>query len=223
MSPDVPTALPSKKHCVVCDRDILVQAEQCEFCNAAQRKRPCLVCKQPIPEDARICNGCKKYQNWWRHLTISQLTLSLLISLVAVFPPAITAITYFRDYDSHTYAILTNADANAIDLYVWNTGRKPSAILTCVLNFGDVPIQNAELDPVDRTKVVVPPNGYTTIKLTIPELKKEAKPIPPNTHKELWIEVEESSNPHHVLRIPLPQNLVLDIVKQKQLEGDVIQ
>ncbi len=46
--------------------------------------KPCILCASDIPLAARYCTHCESYQNWRRHIQFGNVTLTLLVALVAV-------------------------------------------------------------------------------------------------------------------------------------------
>src|SRR5262245_30296759 len=115
---------PKDGKCGVCGEPLNDGAIVCKGCKSSQPGKECTVCKAVIPLTADYCNTCKFYQRGWlRWVTVSQVTLALLIALATTLSPAINALIYLWDYNSHTSAIVTFADAHFVTLYAWNTGR----------------------------------------------------------------------------------------------------
>ena len=157
--------------CAFCKEPMPQNALRCNACQAYQNGKLCEVCKQPMPKDAVKCNACDSYRNWRQYTAISSTILSLLVALVAVLSPAITALSTFLDRHSHTNFKLASANNDVIYLTVWNTGQKPSAILGGRLNFGDLQIDAVDLDLPDtyvqEGKNVIPAKDRVMIALTV--------------------------------------------------------
>jgi hypothetical protein len=104
--------------------------------------------------NSKRCNACGTYQNrWLRKLPFSQVVLALLIALLAVISPAITALFYAYDYHSHIAFTVAGADKNRIYINVWNRGRQPSVVTGCALQATpqrSIAIPALILNPTDR-------------------------------------------------------------------------
>jgi predicted nucleic acid-binding Zn ribbon protein len=132
------------RRCVVCDSDIPARAMKCTICQSLQIAKTCVVCALPIPYDARYCGNCWNYQSWRRHVSISQLTLSLVTSLFSVMTTLVAVAPYVFGRDSHTTLMVTTADGDSVHAWVSNTGKTRSMVGDCLLVFpSDINIQDA--------------------------------------------------------------------------------
>jgi hypothetical protein len=124
-----------------------------------------------MPKDAVKCNVCDSYRNWRRFTAVSSAILPLLIALIAVFPPALTALSNFIDRRSHTNFNFAGATDDAVNLTVWNTGQRPSALSGGRLNFNGRPIDDVELDlrdgDVQAPTNIVSKDARMTVVLTV--------------------------------------------------------
>jgi hypothetical protein len=66
-----------------------LEATENSFSTAIQSASfPCKECRRLILTGARKCTHCNSYQNWRRHLGVSQVTIALLITLISVVTSA---------------------------------------------------------------------------------------------------------------------------------------
>jgi membrane protein YdbS with pleckstrin-like domain len=138
-----------------------------------------------------------------------------LIALVAVFPHALNAISYFRDYHSHTSVILASADAHVISLYAWNTGRKPSTLDKFEMTFGKA-LLPTNLVPMSRIQTVISPGGQVTLQLKIPPLQQTASEV---ITPKLTVGVMESNHDHVDKPITLPADFGGQVAERLKIEG----
>jgi hypothetical protein len=133
----------------------------------SRKKTICKVCEHEIlPPGKNFCNDCKSFQDWRWPLTGAQIPLTLLTALISVITSAITAGSWACYHQSHTSATVMSDATAGISVYVWNTGRNPSAVLTCTLRYmgsknEDIPI--ADLKP---EILLIPAAGHSIIPIT---------------------------------------------------------
>jgi hypothetical protein len=132
--------------CNACGSILLDGAELCKECKFWQNNR-CVTCQQSLPPGAERCNGCNTYQTGLlKRIPFSQNVLALIVALVAVISPAVTALLYLFDRPSNTTIKVSGADDKGIYVKVWNTGKQPSTLLGYHLRFGgQFPIPDMEL------------------------------------------------------------------------------
>lgn len=176
-----------------------------------QTEKPCQVCREPIPYDAGFCNNCKSYQDWRRYIPGSQVPLALLTALIAIITPAITAVSWLRHYQSNTSAVFVSAGPDKILVYVWNTGRNPSAVLKTRLLYTGAPLQDADLDPATWAQALIKQNGHSILDLTIREPRmKPAVSQCKCASARVVVDVQESDGSRSTHEIPLPGNFACD-------------
>lgn len=142
--------------CNACKSKLEPNATFCKACSSWQGT-PCAFCGHRLPDGAKRCNKCETFQSGWRSVfTVSQTVLVLLIALISLISPTISGIFWALSYNSSTSAIITSFDTNAASIYLWNTGRKPSRVERCFLDFGKLPYQRMELEIVDRAHSFIP-------------------------------------------------------------------
>lgn len=179
MTPIVPEETPAKgpaetKTCVVCDSKIpRDEKKECPVCQSAPDGTRCKNCQKRIPIDAKFCNTCKEYQNWRKNFAIWATVISVTGAFIGVSRSLYLAAAYLSDRQSHTNFKFVSANSDVIFVTVWNTGQRPSAILGGRLNFGDIPIDDVELElpeiDTSEAKNVIPKEAdRVMVALTIP-------------------------------------------------------
>jgi len=210
------TPMPDKtKKCVVCNSEIPANAEICPICRCEPDGQQCDNCKKWMPLRAKFCNECKAYQSWRQYFNVGAIVLSLFGAFLGVSRTLHLAATYLSERDSHTKFKVTSADDRHVYLRVWNTGRKPSALVGYRLKFnGNPPLKDATLqlsdDDAAKAKNIVVSGRPAKIELTTSGT--ESLEILPNAGNEqntkakistllgsqtvlLEIDVEESDDP----------------------------
>jgi hypothetical protein len=200
--------------CLLCRDDIQDGATICKTCKSPQQYKLCRVCRRAIPKTAKYCNECKSYQaRWLRHLPASQPTLALLVALVTVISPAVTAVLWFRNYDSHTSPILSGPpNNNRFPVTLWNTGGQPSGVSRCWIEYQP---DNVETPLTVMNNSVIAAHGQTTIQLVVPD--PTVRPSEKATAR-LWIQVQESNR----MGDPIELALGDDFVKAVRVQYDLL-
>jgi len=104
-------------------------------------------------------------QKWRATISLSSLT-ALVVLYTQVVVPRQPSQTSFK---------VTSADAKFLRLKVWNSGHKPSRLISYRLTFpGRLMIENARLDQTDGDSVIEP--GSSNVILTVKELLPSCKP-----------------------------------------------
>jgi len=188
VSPDVPPAAPpeappaapptSQRPCDWCGKEMDAEAKFCLNCKYAQG-RQCAICKAPMWQGAVRCNACGTYRKWRRIVNFSTAVPTLLLAVLgAVWTAVIPLLAYYNERNSHTSIKVTGSDENQIYVKVWNTGRKPSALIRYRLKFDRMTgsaEKEATLEPNDeqqRTQSVIEPKEKpVTLALSVPRLK----------------------------------------------------
>jgi len=136
------------------------------------KKRPCIVCGANLPANATKCNACQSFQDIRRHFAFPATVFSLLVAVVGVASAVFSAYFYVRDYHSQTAFKVTGSDRNVLYVKVWNTGRKPSKLLSYTLRFGSLPIGDATLEIIkpdqQEAKSVIMPGQPVKVGLWVP-------------------------------------------------------
>jgi hypothetical protein len=169
--------------------------------------------------------------------------LSVLTFVTGVIPKMIRAAGDYIYRDSETSVRVARVSDQAIYLFVSNSGRKKESILSdCTLDFGEVPIEAAALEPIlaDEKKTVIAPGQTVIIRYTSRglTLKHTGRPdlsqggFVPITKADvlsqlstrtgtLLVKVEESNDPHRVLPpIHVPLDRMRGFIKDR-IEDDV--
>lgn len=119
----------------------------------------------------------------------------------------IHAVFWALDRGSATSVILTKFDTGSITLLAWNSGRKPSSVVKCTLEFGPLPYEDMELALVDNTeRTMIPPTSASiegiALKFRLPPLTAQCGARKKTVDAALRVDIEES-NGRKMLRLPL--------------------
>jgi hypothetical protein len=173
MTKSAPEAM--KKRCVVCDNEIpRNEKKECPVCSCKPDGKECTNCKRWIPLGASFCSRCMLYGGLRRHFNMAATALSLVIALFAVIRGFYLTGAYLSDRNSHTRFKVTGSDQSHVYLRIWNTGRKPSALLSYRLKFADLPaakeltLQQFNEDEKKATNLIVPGKDPVSIALGLP-------------------------------------------------------
>jgi hypothetical protein len=103
--------------------------------------------------------------------------LSVIVGFIGISKGLYLAADYLGDRHSHTMLKVTGASDSQVYLKIWNTGRKPSALLSYRLKFDqlskgkEITLQQPIEDVLsDSTSVIAPGKEPITIKLGRPRL-----------------------------------------------------
>lgn len=176
------------KICKACGEVIPQAADPCPVCECVLARQPCKVCGKPIPKKAKFCTDCKSYQWLPFGLGISTAVLAALTGLVGVTIPALQQVNAFFERNSHTSVVLRRAgDNGALEITLWNTGHRPSQFDKAFLDFGDAPIERADLQTVGIASALIDPNSEKPMTLYL--AKHPLKPNPGSTPQQVIEEV----------------------------------
>jgi hypothetical protein len=133
--------------------------------------------------------------------------LALLVALVTVVTAMIHAVFWALDRDSATSVILTKFDTDTVSLLAWNSGRRPSSVVKCTLEFGAFPYEDTELALSDNTeRTMIPPTSASIngvpLKFRLPRLTRRCRARKTTAEAALRVDIEESNN-RKMLRLPL--------------------
>ena len=176
MTANIPEESHEKKKCVVCGSEVSRDEKaSCPVCHFNPDGMTCNNCKKRIPMKAVFCNECKTYQGVRQYFNIAATVLSLMLASFAVINGVYLAATYLSDRNSHTRLKVTGAEQNLIYLKVWNTGRKPSTLVTYRLKFDGLPKakeltlqQFNETSTPEAQNLILPGKDPVTISLGLP-------------------------------------------------------
>lgn len=88
--------------------------------------KSCNTCGLDIPLGASYCTHCDTFQSWRRHLQFGQVTLPMLVALVAVLGTSIPAVSHwFTVHNSRLASSALRSSSNNIELTVANLGDRP--------------------------------------------------------------------------------------------------
>lgn len=91
--------------------------------------KPCRVCGETIVASARKCIHCDSWQDWRAELGVSSQVLALLVALVSVTAPLITAVDSVMNPPVAEFSIKpVQVLVHLLRLEVTNFGVKPGAI-----------------------------------------------------------------------------------------------
>jgi ribosomal protein L40E len=204
------------QQCISCNAFVAPDAEKCGDCKAKNiDERLCKVCRQKMPVGALRCNGCGNYQNrLWRFVLVVVSFAPLLTFLTAI----VSVVFYFNEYSSHTHFKVATADNDIIYVKVWNTGRKPSALLGFRLVFDASRDKEARLtlNPVDMQNAinVIEQGAAVPIKLQL-AIKRL---LPPDDQSRQYVKADLAD----VIRNPSAQKatLFIDVQESRDDAGE---
>jgi hypothetical protein len=177
---------PRMRLCTTCGNIVRQDAKKCEHCNEVQYERQCAVCGANMPYRASYCNACKSYQNWRRHIGVSQTTLALLVALISMVTPMLKEISDFARRDSNTTVAFQSATEKEITVNVLNTGKSRSLLRRFRLVSGDHRIlEDADLD-------VVANDSKLTVLRADDEMSIRLKPLTGLTAHKPYEELSDS-------------------------------
>lgn len=209
------------KRCQECDSAMSVRAKKCVTCGALQiPMKECRSCAKMIPRAARVCE-CGAYQHWWRRLLSIKVAgvLGVIIGLGA----AIKVIVGWLP--SKTEVQFAGTKGEVIYLHVTNKGGSPSALLDYVLEFGDIPIENARLELINAhaDRGLIRPGDSVTVGLIARGLERRAAGVDEierllrekTAEVTLQVQVEESNKIKRVLPVRFPAAHVRELIDAK--------
>lgn len=130
---------PSSPRCVACRQPISAGAAICTECNAYQRAaKSCRSCGCLIPREATVCRQCRSAQGIRGLVAIGQLTLSLMLSLVAVTAAVGPSLLDSLFDSSKTNFLIIQFDEtdDSLVILATNSGRRPSYLKKVVVDLG---------------------------------------------------------------------------------------
>jgi len=193
---------PSRPPCEVCGNPWPEGAKICSACKLPRHPVQCGTCGKWIPK-ARYCNECKTYRFWLRRwFTGPPVTLALVTSLISVFASGFTAWSWYVYHESHTSVTLLAANnTDTVSLYVWNTGRSPSIVLSCWLHYANsnhgVPLELK--------------SGTPTISAAGQSIMEYVIPVPdvrPDDQGHLTVKVQESNGARPERRVDMTKDFM---------------
>jgi len=206
-----------------------VGAKRCRECTCALTRVPCKVCGEPIRFKAKYCNDCKSYQDLRQYFGVSVTFLSILTALVAVLAPFLRAAIDFKNRNSNTTMIVTDATADGVYVQFRNSGLAFSQIARAQLIFDDsIGLGTAELQQAAIGNILIRPNEPLNVVFRLRaglqrtgELTDEQ--ILQKIHDKrvkLRCVIAESDNPNHVLpEMELPELGARDLIRKGLLHA----
>ena len=127
------------KSCFSCGEQISKHAALCEHCGASQPKPLCVVCGDEISPAAKYCKGCNSHQSpgWRIFFSATTPTIAWSTAFLAVFSAVISGGSRIRGRESQTGFKVTGANVGRIHIQAWNSGQKPSMLLSYRLEIDD--------------------------------------------------------------------------------------
>lgn len=97
--------------------------------DAKRSEKSCQACMSTVPVSAKKCGHCGAYQDWRRHLQISQSVLALLVALISVLSMGIPIVKSTLTPDDSS-VILTYLDRpdTTIPIIASNKGSRPAVM-----------------------------------------------------------------------------------------------
>jgi len=202
-----------------------VGAKRCGECNCALTRVPCKVCGEPIRFGAKYCNDCKSYQNLRQYLPgFSAVFMALLTAALSTLPAALNALTNYRNRNSKTMMIVTDADENGVHVQFRNSGLKFAQIAKVQLIFDkSLNLPPADLQQAEIGNTLIRPNEPLNAVFRLSAALQRPKGV---TDEEILQNIQdkgvklrcviaESDDANHVLpEIDLPEKGALDLISK---------
>jgi hypothetical protein len=134
----------------------------------------CRVCKKAMPVAGLKCTECSSFQNWRRIFSFGTEFFALLIAFFSVLGVVIPEFTKWLNRHSHTQIRIVGATDQDLLVVVMNTGREPSTVYKFRASFVNMPLSEADLNPVDLREFLVPAGGSRLVHLQTPRLTPSA-------------------------------------------------
>jgi predicted nucleic acid-binding Zn ribbon protein len=134
----------------------------------------CRVCKKAMPAHGLKCTECNSFQNWRRVLSFSTEILALLIALISVLGIVLPEYRKWSNRHSDTQVRIVGASQDDLLVVAINTGREPSTVFAFHASFLNVPLDDADLIPVDPGEFLVPAEGSHIVHLRPRRLTQKA-------------------------------------------------
>lgn len=182
-------------------------------------EKPCKVCGEKIPYEAGFCNQCKSYQDWRRFIGGAQVPLALFVALIAIISPTITAVNWLLHYHSKTSVIVIDADRNNVLLYLWNTGRNPSAVVSTRVLYSCAPLQDDDLLPMIPDNQLIKGNGQAYLELAVQDPKRKNVSPCKSQSARIQVTIQESNGCQSKHEKPLPSTFVGEVLNRLQMSG----
>jgi hypothetical protein len=163
----------------------------------------CKVCDKQIPHPGKFCKECKSYQDWRAPLSGIQAPLALLAALISVITSAVTLVSWTAYHNSHTSAVVVSDTTSGILLYVWNTGRNPSAIVECTLTYAGAKTETFPVE-VEKETALIPREGHSFVKIAVPKPTKR-----PVTSATVFLRVQESNGQRDLPVLRLSNDFII--------------
>lgn len=97
--------------------------------------KSCSSCSLSIPSTAKLCSHCNSYQDFRRHLSVSNTALALVIALVSVITTALPVISDALRSDNSRVRISTPvARGKQLLIMATNTGARPGVIQSAAIH-----------------------------------------------------------------------------------------
>jgi hypothetical protein len=125
----------------------------------------CRVCKKTMPAQGRKCTACNSFQDWWRILSFSTEILALLIAVFSLFGIAVPAFTKWWNRHSHTQVRIIGTSEEDLLVILMNTGHEPSTVRRFRVSFVNVPLDDADLYPVEPVDLHIPAENSHVVRL----------------------------------------------------------
>jgi len=184
----LPVAPPSgKKPCPVCGNEIPAPAIKCTECDSPLGGKACVSCGAPMPPNAERCWRCQSFQNWRRHISVNQLTLALLASILSIAGLLAPQVLHFINLRSRTSGFFLDIDQvknerHFIIVRLTNGGGRSSQVEDARIDFKRTVkdpsrVQGTVLDVMNRSAMIVPAAGTVDLELYADNLTFVGAPI----------------------------------------------
>jgi len=167
------------RHCKACGLTIPAEAIICPSCKTLQVGATCHACGETIDEGARRCSACEAWQKGFRrYFAVSEVTLALIASIIAVLGAIITPVAnYFGNRSATSIRVIGDAtyrgpndvtEEQTISVLVVNTGKRESMFQRAEISFDDAlgAVTPTTLELMNKGDVFIEPGSHKYLHFT---------------------------------------------------------
>ena len=178
-----------------------------------QEASRCKICKSPIHAEAKKCTECGSFQNWRRHIVLSNTLLALVVALVSVsgaLGPTIREM--FRPIKSSIYIHVFDVSSNEINVVAGNSGTRPGLLKRARLSYGTIQYQPQPLKIVGPDPPIIPRDTMVHFSLhpLVSDRRARFHRVPGEKHPECDLEIQyaefDGTEQSVLYKIPCPNN-----------------
>jgi len=132
----------------------------------------CSQCRHEIPRGALLCTKCNSYQDWRRHISVSQLSLALIaaiLSITGIVAPELYKLVH--EPVSNAFISTSSVDGTTLRVTVLNTGDA-SAVLTKTWMSSEYLAGATEVRLRNDSDALIPPGSKLVVFDIVPLLSE---------------------------------------------------